>query len=380
MKKVILIPDSFKGTISSIDVCQIMEREIKSVYPEAQTVSIPVSDGGEGAVDCFLAAMGGEKKYTQVTGVFGEPMQGFYGLLADQKTAVIEMACCAGLPLAEGRLDPSAAATYGVGQLMMAAVGDGAKRIILGLGGSAGNDGGCGLAAACGVFFTDPSGKEFIPTGGTLKQIEHIHTARLDDRLKGVMITAISDVDNPLFGKNGAAYVFGPQKGADEAMIRQLDVGLVHLNDLFVKELGKDVSLLPGAGAAGGMGAGVCAFLGAKLQMGIQIILDAVGFDEHLSDADLVFTGEGRVDEQSLRGKVVVGVARRAARQGVPVVAVVGDIAVASEKLYSEGITAIFSSNTEAMEFKKSKIYAKENLAVTMKNIMRFAHIFNKIQ
>lgn len=377
MKKMIVIPDSFKGTITSSDVCGIMEREIRLAYPEIQIVSIPVADGGEGTVDCFLSAMGGIKKFVQVRGVFGEPTQGFFGLLADQKTAVIEMACCAGLPLAEGRLNPLDATTFGVGQLLMAAVDENVNHIILGLGGSASNDGGCGLAAACGVRFTDAAGTEFIPTGATLGKIEHIQIDQLDKRFKNVKITAICDIDNPLFGKNGAAHVFGPQKGANEAMVLQLDAGLVRLSDVLIKDLGKDVSLVPGAGAAGGMGAGVCALLDAELRMGIQTTLDLVGFDELLAGVDLVLTGEGRLDAQSLRGKVVIGVARRAAAQGVPVVAVVGDIAQGSEKAYDEGVTAIFSSNPIAMDFSKSKRYAKENLGVTMRNIMRFARIFD---
>ena len=376
MKKIILVPDSFKGTMTSSEVCGIMESEIRRVYPAVQIKSIPVADGGEGTTDCFLAAMGGTKKMVQVCGVFGEPTQGFFGLLADRKTAVIEMACCAGLPLAEGRLNPLEATTFGVGQLLMAAVEENVDHIVLGLGGSATNDGGCGLAAACGVRFTDAAGTEFIPTGGTLGRIARIQIDRLDSRLKDVKITAICDIDNPLFGKNGAAYVFGPQKGASEEMVRQMDAGLVHLSDALIRDLGKDVSLLPGAGAAGGMGAGVCAFLGAKLQMGIQTVLDMVGFDEMLKDADLVFTGEGRLDGQSLRGKVVVGVARRAAAQGVPVVAVVGDIAAGSEKVYEQGVTAFFSTNPSAVDFSKSRPYAKENLGITMRNIVKFARSF----
>lgn len=377
MKKIIIIPDSFKGTITSSEVCEIMESEIKQVYPQVQIVSIPVADGGEGTVDCFLSAMGGVKKYVSVQGVFGELTQGFWGLLSDQKTAVIEMACCAGLSLAEGRLNPMNATTYGVGQLIMAAVEENVEHIILGLGGSASNDGGCGLAAACGVKFIDADGAEFIPTGGTLQKIHHIQMDSLPAKLKNVKITAICDIDNPLFGQNGAAYVFAPQKGADETMVRKLDEGLVHLNDTFIKDLGIDISRLPGGGAAGGMGAGVCALLGAELKMGIETVLNMVGFDEMLTDADLVFTGEGRLDGQSLRGKVVIGVARRAAMQKVPVVAVVGDIAKGSEKVYEEGVTAFFSTNTVAMDFSKSKPYAKENLRITMRNLMRFAHKFD---
>ena len=306
MKKIIVIPDSFKGTITSSEVCKIMENEIRQVYPQIQVVSIPVADGGEGTVDCFLSAMGGVKKYVPVQGVFGEPVQGFLGLLADKKTAVIEMACCAGLPLAEGRLNPMNATTYGVGQLMMAALEEGVEHIILGLGGSASNDGGCGLAAACGVKFIDDTGAEFVPTGGTLAQIRHIEMGQLSERLRDIKITAICDIDNPLFGENGAAYVFAPQKGADQNMVQKMDDGLMQLNDIFVQDLGLDSSLLPGGGAAGGMGAGVCVLLGAKLQMGIETVLNMVRFDEMLVDTDLVFTGEGRLDGQSLRGKVII--------------------------------------------------------------------------
>lgn len=373
MKKIILIPDSFKGTMSSDIVCSIMAKAITKIYPEADIVSIPVADGGEGSVDCFLSSVGGRKEYAPVQGVFGEEMQGFYGMLSDNRTAVIEMACCAGLPLAEDRLDPTSSTTFGVGQLMLAAAKNGAEHIILGLGGSATNDGGCGLAAACGVQFTNINGEIFVPTGGTLIDIARIDISRLDKALRNITITAMCDIDNTMFGETGAAYVFAPQKGADGATVRALDEGLRHLNKIFIRDLGKDVSALSGGGAAGAMGAGISAFFDAPLQIGIQTVLDTVGFDDQLINADIVFTGEGRIDGQSLRGKVVIGVAQRAARQNVPVIAVVGEIAKGSEKAYEQGVTAIFSINTRAVDFSKSKRYSKENLAITMENIMRFA-------
>lgn len=380
LNKIILIPDSFKGTMTSIEVCGIMEREIKRVYPEAQVVSIPVEDGGEGTADCFLAAMGGKKEHVRVQGVFGEPTDGFYALLDDHKTAVVELACCAGLPLAEGRLNPLTATTYGVGQLLLAALDGNIEHIILGLGGSATNDGGCGLAVACGVRFEDSSGKAFVPTGGTLGRIARISLAGRDSRLNGVKITAVCDIDNPLFGENGAAHVFAPQKGADPAAVRELDAGLVHLSDIIKRDLGRDISAIPGAGAAGGAGAGVCAFLGSDIQMGIETALDITDFDRHLTGTDLVFTGEGRLDGQSLRGKVVIGVARRASARGVPVAAVVGDIAGDCEEAYSQGVTAIFSTNMLAVDFRIARLHARDNLAVAMKNIMRFAHIFCEVK
>lgn len=378
MKKVILIPDSFKGTMSSATICSIMEKTIKNHFPKANTVSIPVADGGEGSVDCFLAAVGGEKKYTQVKGVFAETMQVYYGMLKDGETAVIEMACCAGLPLAEGRLNPALATTYGVGELIVNAAKSGAKHIIVGLGGSATNDGGCGAAAAAGIKFINKSGDEFIPTGSTLKDIDTIDNSEMSEILKDVKITAMCDIDNPMYGESGAAYIFAPQKGADEKMVKELDFGLRHLSDVIKKSMGKDVSTLPGGGAAGALGAGMSVFFNAKLQMGIETVLDTVNFDKEIQDTDIVFTGEGKIDNQSLRGKVVIGIARRCRNKSVPVVAVVGDIAKGAQSAFDEGVTAMFSINTVAMDFDKIKPYSKEFLSITMDNIIRFAKAMGK--
>lgn len=349
-----------------------MERVVKNHFPNAKAVSIPVADGGEGSVDCFLAAVGGEKNYINVKGVFGETTKGYYGMLPDGETAVIEMACCAGLPLAEGRLNPALSTTYGVGELMIAAAKTGARHIIVGLGGSATNDGGCGAAAAAGVKFINKAGMEFVPTGSSLSDIDRIDRSAMSEDLKAVKITAMCDIDNPMYGENGAAYIFAPQKGADKAMVKGLDLGLRHLNEIFIKSLGKDLSALSGGGAAGALGAGMNAFFNARLQMGIETVLDTVNFDKEIEDADLVLTGEGKIDNQSLRGKVVIGIARRCREKSVPVVAVVGDIARGAEAAFAEGVTAIFSINTVAMDFSKSKPYSKEFLAITMDNIMRY--------
>jgi glycerate kinase len=371
MKKVILAPDSFKGTLSAQEVCDVMERAIRARYPEAEIIAIPVADGGEGSVDCFLAALGGEKKFVTVQGVFGKPMEAYYGLLPDGETAVMEMASCAGLPLAEGRRRPLRATTYGVGELMLAAARDGAKHIILGLGGSATHDGGCGAAAATGIRFYNEEGKTFVPTGGTLRDIRRIDPSGLDPALRDVRITAMCDVDNPLYGKNGAAFVFGPQKGADNVAMVCMEQGMWHLSDQFIATYGRDVSAMPGGGAAGGMGAGVHLFFGAVLRMGIETVLDTVHFEEKLGGADMVFTGEGRIDSQSLRGKVVIGVARRAAAANVPVVAVVGGIDEGASAAYEQGVTAMFSINTQAMAYEEARHRAGENLAVTMENLLR---------
>lgn len=371
MEKILLVPDSFKGTLSSRQVCQVMAGQLRRFFPQAQVKSIPVADGGEGSVEAFLAAAGGERRTRTVTGPFGEPVEAFYGILGDGRTAVIEMAACAGLPLAEGRLNPERATTYGVGELLLAAKEAGCTKAILGLGGSCTNDGGVGAAAALGAKFTRADGAAFIPTGGTLGEIAALDVSPVAQALQGMELTAMCDIDNPLYGDAGAAAVFAPQKGADAAMVARLDAGLRHLGQVATRCLGRDFSHLPGAGAAGGLGFGMAAFCGAQLRMGIDAVLDAVGFDSLLPGTDVVFTGEGKIDFQSARGKVVSGVAARCRKAGVPVVAVVGQIDQGFEEMYQQGLTAVFSINRAAQPFAESRFHAGENLALTMENIAR---------
>ncbi len=371
MEKILLVPDSFKGTLSSRQVCQVMAGQLRRFFPQAQVKSIPVADGGEGSVEAFLAAAGGERRTRTVTGPFGEPVEAFYGILGDGRTAVIEMAACAGLPLAEGRLNPERATTYGVGELLLAAKEAGCTKAILGLGGSCTNDGGAGAAAALGAKFTRADGAAFIPTGGTLGEIAALDVSPVAQALQGMELTAMCDIDNPLYGEAGAAAVFAPQKGADAAMVARLDAGLRHLGQVAARCLGRDFSHLPGAGAAGGLGFGMAAFCGAQLRMGIDAVLDAVGFDSLLPGTDMVFTGEGKIDSQSARGKVVSGVAVRCRKAGVPVVAVVGQIGQGFEEMYQQGLTAVFSINRAAQPFAESRFHAGENLALTMENIAR---------
>lgn len=371
MEKILLVPDSFKGTLSSRQVCQVMAGQLRRFFPQAQVKSIPVADGGEGSVEAFLAAAGGERRTRTVTGPFGEPVEAFYGILGDGRTAVIEMAACAGLPLAEGRFNPERATTYGVGELLLAAKEAGCTKAILGLGGSCTNDGGAGAAAALGAKFTRADGAAFIPTGGTLGEIAALDVSPVAQALQGMELTAMCDIDNPLYGEAGAAAVFAPQKGADEAMVARLDAGLRHLGQVSARCLGRDFSHLPGAGAAGGLGFGMAAFCGAQLRMGIDAVLDAVGFDSLLPGTDVVFTGEGKIDSQSARGKVVSGVAARCRKAGVPVVAVVGQIGQGFEEMYQQGLTAVFSINRAAQPFAESRFHAGENLALTMENIAR---------
>lgn len=370
MKRVIVIPDSFKGTMSSSEVCRTMESAIHEINSAIEVITIPVADGGEGSVEAFLKALRGEKVYCKVTGPFFEEMEAFYGRL-EQDTAVVEMAACSGLPLVEGREDPMLTTTYGVGELMLDAIEKGAKKLIVGLGGSCTNDGGVGAAAALGARFYNTEGETFIPTGGTLKDIVRIDIETCREKLKGIEIITMCDIDNPLYGKQGAAYIFGPQKGADEKMVEVLDNGLRHLQEVIQNSLKIDVSVLKGAGAAGGMGAGMVAFLGSKLQMGIETVLDVVGFEELLEGTDLVFTGEGKIDAQSLSGKVVMGVAKRAQSKGVPVMVLVGAIGEGIEPIYDEGVTAIFSINRAPIPFEEARYQSVENLYFMMKNVMK---------
>lgn len=372
MKKIILVPASFKGTMSSTEICAIMARAIRKVDCGAEVLSIPVADGGEGTVDAFLAAVGGKKYRLKVKGPYFEDVQAFYGLIDNSKTAVIEMAAAAGLPLVSANRRAEKTTTYGVGQLMAHALKHGCKKLIVGLGGSATNDLGTGAAAALGVRFLDSQGKEFIPVGESLGRIAKIDLTGLMPEVRQAEIISMTDIDNPLFGKNGAAYVFSPQKGADEKMVKFLDSQLRSAAGIIKRDLKVNVSKIPGGGAAGGMGAGMVAFLGSKLQMGIDTVLDIVKFNEKLSGADLVITGEGKIDSQSLRGKAVIGVARRAKRAGVPVVAIVGDIGEGIDPAYGEGVTGIFSINRKALPIQEAKLRAREDLDWTVENLMRF--------
>ena len=371
MKKVVLIPDSFKGTMSSAEIISIMRERIEAYNPGCQTVSIPVADGGEGSVDAFLTALGGEKVRMKTKGPWNEEVDSFYGMLPDG-TAVIEMAASAGLPQVGDRKDPSRTTTYGVGELILAAARSGAKRLVIGLGGSATNDAGCGAAAACGVRFLDKDGRSFVPVGGTLGDIASIDLSGMDGKVKDMPITAMCDIDNPFYGPTGAAAIFGPQKGADEAMVADLDGKMKHLASVIEEQIGVDLQEIPGSGAAGGMGGGMKAFFGARMQMGIDAVLETTGFEKLAADADVVFTGEGKIDTQSLRGKVVIGVARKAKKMGIPVIAVVGDIGDDIEAAYGKGVTGIFSTNRVAVPYKEARLRAKSDMKLTMDNILRF--------
>ena len=371
MKKCVMISDSFKGSLSSSDICAIARESVAKFFPGCEVVTLPVADGGEGTVDCFLEACGGEAvKVSGVSGPYGEKIDAVYARL-DETTAVVEMAATAGLPMVGDKKDPCRTTTYGVGELVRHAVEQGAKHIILGLGGSATNDGGCGCAAALGVRFTDRDGKEFVPVGGTLDQIAGIDVTAARELLRGVELTAMCDIDNPMYGQRGAAYIFGPQKGADDAMVKFLDDQLRAMDGAIIKCLGLHVADLPGAGAAGAFGAGCVAFLGAKLKSGIETVLDTVEFDRRMAGADVVFTGEGRIDSQSVHGKVIDGISRRTTKAGVPLVAIVGDVRDDAYEAYDIGVTAIFSINRLAIPFSEARPRSRQDYIRTFEDVLR---------
>lgn len=372
MKKCIVVSDSFKGSLSSLDICSIAQASIPKFFPDCQIIALPVADGGEGTVDCFIQALSGQRVTIPVAGPYGKPVQASY--CRDGTRAVIEMSAAAGLPLAAEHLNPEETTTYGVGQLINHAVENGCTDLLLGLGGSCTNDGGCGCAAALGVRFQKEDGTLFVPTGKDLEQIWNIDPSQARRQLKGVHITVMCDVDNPLHGPDGAAFIFGPQKGADIDMVRRLDSQLSKLDKIIAKELGRSVANIPGAGAAGGMGAGCIAFLDARLKPGIEAVLDMVGFDGLLPGTDLVITGEGRIDVQSIHGKVISGLARRTKLKHIPLIAIVGGIASGSEAAYDLGVTAMFGINREAKAFETCILDTPKNYQRTLEDILRLLH------
>ena len=351
MKRCLVLSDSFKGTLSSPEICRIAG-EIQ--VPGWQVDTLPVADGGEGTTACFLAACGGERITVPVSGPFGETVEGFYGLLPDG-TAVVECAAAAGLTLAEGRLDPETATTYGVGQLLAAALDGGARQLVLGLGGSCTNDGGCGCAAALGVQFYDARGRAFVPTGGTLGDIADIDLTGRHPGLQRGVLTVMCDIDNPLYGERGAAYIFAPQKGADAAGVVRLDAGLRHFAAVLRDKLGTAVDDLPGGGAAGGFGAGCAALLGGTLRSGIETVLDTVDFDRRAAGYDLVVTGEGRLDSQSLGGKVISGVTARCRALGVPAAVLAGSVALDGAALEALGLRAVRAATPDGASWREIK-------------------------
>ncbi|WP_375422854.1 glycerate kinase [uncultured Friedmanniella sp.] len=336
--RVLVSPDKFKGSLTAVEAAEAIATGLRRGRPGVQVVTLPVADGGEGTVDAVVAA-GYEARTVRVTGPTGQPVEAVFALSGT--TAVVELAEASGLRrLPDGVPAPLTATTYGTGELARAALDAGARRIVLGIGGSATTDGGAGLAQALGVHFLDAAGAELAPGGAALADLHHVDVSGLDPRLSGVEVVLASDVDNPLVGPEGAAAVYGPQKGATASDVALLDAALRHYADCLQRDLGVAVAAVPGAGAAGGAGAGALAFLGARAEPGIALVLRTVGFADALVGSDLVVTGEGSLDAQSLAGKAPVGVASAARAAGVPVVALVGRLAVDAESLAAVGIGA----------------------------------------
>jgi glycerate kinase len=333
--KVVIAPDKFKEALSARAVAEAIARGVRRVLPDAEVVCVPMADGGEGTVDALLAATGGSFRRTTVAGPLGEPVEAAWGMLGDgSNTAVMEMAAASGLALVpNNRRDPTRTTTFGTGEFIRAALDAGASHILIGIGGSATNDGGMGAAQACGVSFCDASGRRLDRplTGGDLLSVSHIELAGRDARIAGARIEVACDVDNPLAGPRGAAAVYSPQKGATPAQVELLDRGLSHLADVIERDLGRRVRDFPGAGAAGGLGAGLVAFFDARLRRGIEMVMDAARLRERVAGADLVITGEGRLDEQSMMGKVIAGVGQAAKSAGVPTIALVGCVGTGAD-------------------------------------------------
>ncbi len=341
--KIVVCPDSFKECAPAARVAAAIAAGCRRAQPQAEVLELPLADGGEGTVAALVAATAGQTVRCRVTGPLGEPVEAAYGLLGDGQTAVLEMAAASGLELVPAaRRDPGVTTTRGTGELVRDALGRGARELLLGIGGSATNDGGSGLATALGVRFLDSAGHELPPGGLALARLARLDRSGLEPRLAEVTVRVACDVDNPLLGERGASRVYGPQKGASPEMVEQLDAALANYAEVVLRDLGRDIREVPGAGAAGGLGAGLLAFCGATLSSGIDLVLDAVGFEAHLAGADLVITGEGRLDEQTLQGKTISGVLRRAQAMRVPVVALAGAVTGDPAAYRAAGLLAAF--------------------------------------
>lgn len=375
----VLAPDSFKGSLTAKEVCTAMEKGIKRAAPTAECISVPMADGGEGTVQSLVDATGGTIYEQEVTGPLGNPVKAFYGIMGDGQTAAIEMASASGLHFVNNNTrNPLITTTYGTGELVKACLDKGIKKIILGIGGSATNDGGAGFAQALGVKFKDEKGNELPFGGAALSRLHQVDISGLDERLKDVSIEVASDVTNPLYGENGASYVFGAQKGATPEMVQTLDKALCHYAAILNEQLGKDIAHTPGAGAAGGLGAGLLAFTNARMQSGVNIIIEYTRLREIVSKADYVITGEGGIDFQTKFGKTPYGVARIAKAENKKVIAIAGYIGKDIETLY-DTFDAIFGIMPGVMSMPEAIKTASRNVERTMENIVRLLMINTKI-
>lgn len=373
VKRFVVAPDSFKESMSAKEACEAMARGIKKVFKDAEISLVPMADGGEGTVDSLVDATKGRRINVEVSGpIPEEKITAYFGILGDNKTAVIEMAKANGIELlTKERRNPLITSTYGTGEMIKAALDHGVEKIIIGIGGSVTNDGGAGMAEALGVKFLDGNGQSIPQGGGALNQLVSIDTAELDPRIKEIEIEVASDVTNPLTGEHGAANVFGPQKGATPEMVEQLDSNLKHYAHIIQKDVQKNIEHLPGAGAAGGLGAGLLAFTNATLRPGIDIVIEINQLEEQIAKADFIFTGEGGMDFQTKFGKAPYGVAKVAKHYKKPVFACAGYIGKDVDVLYDEGVTAIFGILSKAESIDEALKNGVLNLERTCENIAR---------
>lgn len=379
--KIVIAPDSYKESLSALEVATQIEAGFQEIFPTAQYVKLPMADGGEGTVEAMVAATNGKLVHITVTGPLGVPVDAFYGMTGDGKTAVIEMAAASGLEIVPPlQRNPLKTTSYGTGELVRAALDAGARHLIIGIGGSATNDGGAGMVQALGARLLNRAEQEIGFGGEALAELDRIDIRAMDHRLSECRIDVACDVNNPLTGKLGASAIFGPQKGATPAMIVTLDQNLEHFARLIKRDLGRDVSTVPGAGAAGGMGAALLAFCGANLRPGIEIVMEAVNLEAHLHDADLVITGEGRIDSQTVHGKTAMGVAGVAKKYHKPVIGVAGSLSTDVSIVHSHGIDAVFSVLYRICSLDEALQEAAGNVKLTARNVAATVKLGNLCQ
>lgn len=371
--KVVIAPQAFKGSISALDAAKAMAAGVKRVAPDAETVLVPVADGGDGTLQTLVETSGGQIHSVRVTGPLGEHVEAHWGAMGDGRTAVIEMARTSGLVLVPApRRNPFMSTTHGLGEAIVAALDAGFHRFIVGIGGSATNDGGAGMAQALGVRLLDAQGRDLPFGGAALARLERIDMAGLDPRAKQAEFLVACDVSNPLTGPEGASAVYGPQKGATPEMVRQLDAALHHFAQVVKRDLGADIEQMRGAGAAGGLGGGLVAFLKATLRPGVDIVLETVGLEKHLAGADLVITGEGRLDFQTVYSKAPIGVAALAKKRGIPVIAIAGSLGERFHLVHDHGIDAAAAITTAPMSLEEASEKAADLIATETEEALRF--------
>lgn len=377
--KIVLAPDSFKESMTAKETCIAIEKGLRKVIPDLECISVPMADGGEGTTQSLVDATEGEFYSVEVTGPLGEKRNARFGILGDKKTAILEMAAASGLELVpREKRDATKTTTYGTGELIKAALDKGVETILIGIGGSATNDGGAGMLQALGGKLLDRDGNELGFGGGELSKLNKIEISNLDSRIKNVKIIVACDVQNPLTGPTGASHIFGKQKGANEKQRVELDNNLKHYANIIKRDIGKDIENIPGAGAAGGLGAGLMAFLSAELRKGVEIVVEYSKLEEKIKGADLVITGEGSIDGQTRFGKTPYGVAKTAQKFGIPVIALAGNVGKDIDVLYEYGFSAIFPILPRVESLEEAIAHGKENIELISESLGRVLKIYKK--